>query len=256
MPTAYPATNFHTENIAQFVADVDKATRRQAQDHRARQRARCSRRRRSSARCRAARRRSARSCSSNFENEDPLFGVDGVPFLATSYAEALKLYKASRKALEEQLAKQGMKLLYTVPWPPQGIYTNKPLNSRRRHEGPQVARLQPGHVADRRAGRRAAGDRAGGRAVAGARHRRRRPYMSSGATGYDSKTYEQHQVLLRHAGLAAEERGHREQEGVRRARQGRRRPRCSRPRPTPRRAAGSCPRRRTAGTSSSSRRRA
>src|SRR5512142_598112 len=26
MPTPYPATNFHTENIAQFVADVDKAT--------------------------------------------------------------------------------------------------------------------------------------------------------------------------------------------------------------------------------------
>ena len=36
----------------------------------------------------------------------------------------MKLYKASRKALDDKLAKQGMKLLYTVPWPPQGIYTS------------------------------------------------------------------------------------------------------------------------------------
>ena len=110
----------------------------------------------------------------NFENEDPLYGLDGVPFLATSYGDAMKLYKASRKALDDKLAKQGMMLLYTVPWPPQGIYTNRTLEQRRRHEGPQVARVQPGDVEDRRAGRRAAGDRAGGRSLAGARHRRRR----------------------------------------------------------------------------------
>ncbi len=61
----------------------------------------------------------------NFENEDPLYGLDGVPFLATSYADAMKLYKAEKKALEAKLAKQGMRLLYAVPWPPQGIYSNR-----------------------------------------------------------------------------------------------------------------------------------
>ncbi len=65
----------------------------------------------------------------NFENEDPLYGIDGMPFLATSYAEAMKLYKASKKALDDKLAKQGMKLLFSVPWPPQGIYTNRTLNA-------------------------------------------------------------------------------------------------------------------------------
>ena len=65
----------------------------------------------------------------NFENEDPLYGLDGIPFLATSYADSFKLYKASRKALEDKLAKQGMMLLFTVPWPPQGIYSKKPLSS-------------------------------------------------------------------------------------------------------------------------------
>jgi TRAP-type C4-dicarboxylate transport system substrate-binding protein len=66
---------------------------------------------------------------SGYSNEDPIFGIDSVPFLATSYADAAKLWKASRKALEERFAKQGMKVLYAVPWPPQGIYTNKPIAS-------------------------------------------------------------------------------------------------------------------------------
>ena len=44
---------------------------------------------------------------SGYSNEDPLFGLDSVPFLATSYADAAKLWKASRKAIEERFAKQG-----------------------------------------------------------------------------------------------------------------------------------------------------
>jgi TRAP-type C4-dicarboxylate transport system substrate-binding protein len=48
----------------------------------------------------------------NYENEDAFFGLDGMPFLATSYADAAKLYKASRKTLEDKFSKQGIKLLY------------------------------------------------------------------------------------------------------------------------------------------------
>jgi TRAP-type C4-dicarboxylate transport system substrate-binding protein len=66
---------------------------------------------------------------SGYANEDPVFGIDSVPFLATSYADAAKLWKASHKALEDRFAKQGIKVLYAVPWPPQGIYSNKPINS-------------------------------------------------------------------------------------------------------------------------------
>jgi TRAP-type C4-dicarboxylate transport system substrate-binding protein len=42
--------------------------------------------------------------------------------------KAMKLYKASRPALEKLLAAQGIKLLYVVPWPPQGIFSKKPIN--------------------------------------------------------------------------------------------------------------------------------
>lgn len=64
---------------------------------------------------------------SAFANENPLFGVDSIPFLATTYADAKRLDAASRPALDKLLAQQGMKLLYTVPWPGQSLYTKKPL---------------------------------------------------------------------------------------------------------------------------------
>jgi TRAP-type C4-dicarboxylate transport system substrate-binding protein len=66
---------------------------------------------------------------SGASNENALFGVDSVPFLATSYAEAKKLDEISRPYLEKLLASQGMKLLYTVAWPPQGLYSLKPVAS-------------------------------------------------------------------------------------------------------------------------------
>ncbi len=60
-------------------------------------------------------------------NENALFGVDSIPFLATTYAEAKKLDTASLPVLDKLLASQGMKLLYTVPWPGQSLYTKKPV---------------------------------------------------------------------------------------------------------------------------------
>ncbi|MCK5665481.1 MAG: TRAP transporter substrate-binding protein, partial [Thiotrichaceae bacterium] len=62
-------------------------------------------------------------------NDDPLFKADNIPFLASDFGTAKTLWKASREAIEKSLAKDGVKLLYAVPWPPQGFYTKKPLNS-------------------------------------------------------------------------------------------------------------------------------
>jgi len=60
-------------------------------------------------------------------NENALFGVDSIPFLATTYADAKRLDAASKAALDKLLAAQGMKLLYTVPWPGQSLYSKKPV---------------------------------------------------------------------------------------------------------------------------------
>ena len=62
-------------------------------------------------------------------NESAIFGFDSVPFLATSYEDSQKLWQAARPTVERILAAQDLVLLYSVPWPGQGIYANKPLNS-------------------------------------------------------------------------------------------------------------------------------
>jgi TRAP-type C4-dicarboxylate transport system substrate-binding protein len=128
MPTPYPATNFHTENIMQFVADVDKATggKLKITVHAGASLFKAPEIKRA---VQGGQAQMGEILISGYSNEDPLFGVDSVPFLATSYADAEKLWKASKKPLEDRFAKQGLMILYSVPWPPQGIYSSKPLNS-------------------------------------------------------------------------------------------------------------------------------
>jgi TRAP-type C4-dicarboxylate transport system substrate-binding protein len=66
---------------------------------------------------------------SSHENENPIFGTDSIPFLATSYDDSVKLFKAARPQLEKVLGDQGLVLMYSVPWPPQGLYFKKDVNS-------------------------------------------------------------------------------------------------------------------------------
>lgn len=63
------------------------------------------------------------------QNENPIFGVDSVPFLATSFDAAGDLWEAAKPAMERILADQNLRLLYSVPWPPQGLYFKKEVNS-------------------------------------------------------------------------------------------------------------------------------
>jgi TRAP-type C4-dicarboxylate transport system substrate-binding protein len=65
----------------------------------------------------------------NFQNEWGVWGADGIPFLASSYDDAMKLWQVQRPMVDKKLAEQGMMALYAVPWPPQGIYSKKPLGS-------------------------------------------------------------------------------------------------------------------------------
>lgn len=62
-------------------------------------------------------------------NDDPVFKVDNLPFVATDFDSAKKLYAASKEEIEKALKKDGLTLLYTVPWPPQDLYSNKTVNS-------------------------------------------------------------------------------------------------------------------------------
>ena len=68
-------------------------------------------------------------------NENPLYAVDGLPFLASSYDEARKLWTVQRPYIERALDAQGLKLLFAVPWPPQGLMTAKEVKSAADLEG-------------------------------------------------------------------------------------------------------------------------
>ncbi|HVK31616.1 MAG TPA: TRAP transporter substrate-binding protein [Burkholderiaceae bacterium] len=80
---------------------------------------------------------------SSASNEHPLFGIDSIPFLATTYAEARKLDGASRPPLEKLFAAQGIKLLYTVPWPGQSLYSKKPVASLNDLKGTKMRAYNP-----------------------------------------------------------------------------------------------------------------
>jgi TRAP-type transport system periplasmic protein len=142
MPTAYAPSNFHTENVVQFAQDVEKATNgklkitvhsnaslfKMPEIKRAVQ---------------GGQAQIGEIIFTAYSNEDPIFGVDSVPFLATSYAESKKLWEASRKPIEDRLAKQGLMVLYVVPWPPQGVYSSKPLNSAADMKGLKLRAYSP-----------------------------------------------------------------------------------------------------------------
>ena len=61
--------------------------------------------------------------------EDPLLEVDSQPFLATNYGAAMRLYKASKPEIVKGLDSKGLVFLYAVPWPAQGLYSKKAINS-------------------------------------------------------------------------------------------------------------------------------
>ena len=189
LPTAYPATNFHTENINQLAKDVDAATggkfkitvHPNASLFKAPEIKRA---------VQGGQAQAGEILLANFQNEWQVFGADGLPFLADSYDAAKKLYVAQKPVLEKKLAEQGMVLLYAVPWPPQGIYTKKPLASAADLKGikwraysPATARIAELVGAQPVTVQAAEFSQALATGVV-------ESTMTSGATGVDSKLYE------------------------------------------------------------------
>ncbi|HET7912119.1 MAG TPA: TRAP transporter substrate-binding protein [Pseudolabrys sp.] len=128
MPTPYPDGNFHTRNIIQFAADVDKATNGSLKIavHSAGSLIKHPEIKRSVRQGTAPIGEILESLSSN---EAAVYGLDSVPFLATGYDASRKLYAAQKPYLEKQLASEGLILLYSVPWPPQGLYAKREIKS-------------------------------------------------------------------------------------------------------------------------------
>jgi len=189
LPSAYSQGIFHTPLLNEFATEVDKATQGKlkitvhanASLFKAPEIKRA---------VQGGQAQAGEILLVNFQNEWQLFGADGIPFLTDSYDAALKLYRAQKPFLEKKLAEQGMMLLYAVPWPPQGIYVKKPINSAADLKGvkwraysPATARIAELVGAQPVTIQAAELTQAMATGVV-------ESYISSGATGVDSKTYE------------------------------------------------------------------
>jgi TRAP-type C4-dicarboxylate transport system substrate-binding protein len=128
LPAAYPADNFHTEGLLQLSKDVAAATggKLQITVHANASLFKAPEIKRAVQKGQA---QVGEVLMSLHENEDPLYGLDVVPFLATSFAQSRKLWEAQRPALEKKLSGQGLMLLYAVAWPPQGLFARRAINT-------------------------------------------------------------------------------------------------------------------------------
>lgn len=128
MPMAYSASNFHSENGAAFADCVRDATAGDiditvhpggslfagADIKRAIQTGQV---------------QIGERLLSGHQNENAIFGFDSVPFLAPSFDDSTKLFAAAKPKLDDVLAEQNLTMLYAVPWPPQGLYFDREVNS-------------------------------------------------------------------------------------------------------------------------------
>lgn len=189
LPSAYPASNLHTQTLEKFVADVKKMSggdleitlHNNASLYKAPEIKRA---------VQGNQAQIGEILLTNFANEDPIYALDGLPFLATGYEASWKLYQAQKALLNKKLEAQGMMLLYSVAWPPQGIYANKEVNKvddlkgvKWRAYSPVTARIaelvgaQPVTIQQSELAQAMA------TGVVEA-------FMTSGSTGWDTKVYE------------------------------------------------------------------
>src|SRR5688572_1628283 len=124
LPTGYGVSTFHTQNVQQFADDVARATggKLKITLHPGGSLFKANEIKRA---VQTGQTQAGEFILSGAANENPLFGVDSVPFLATSYVDAKRLYLAARPVQEKVLAQQGMKVLFSVPWPGQSLYSLK-----------------------------------------------------------------------------------------------------------------------------------
>jgi TRAP-type C4-dicarboxylate transport system substrate-binding protein len=189
LPAAYPADNFHSENLVLFAKDVGEASggKLQITVHPNASLFKAPEIKRA---VQTGQAQMGEVIISLHENEDPIYGLDVVPFVATSFDQAKKLWAAQKPAIEKKLSSQGLMLLYAIPWPPQGIFAKKDINTVEDMKGlkwraynvgtARIAELVGAQPVTIQAAELAQALATG--AV--------NSFMSSSATGYDTKVWE------------------------------------------------------------------
>lgn len=142
LPSGYGANTFQAQNLDYFAKEVDKATggKLKITVHPGASLFKANEIKRA---VQTNQTQIGEFILSGASNENALFGIDSIPFLATTYADAKKLNDVSNPYLEKLLASQGMKLLYAVPWPGQSLYSTKAISSFQDLKGTKMRAYNP-----------------------------------------------------------------------------------------------------------------
>lgn len=137
LATGYRAESFHTQNIMQFSRDVEQATAGKLviQVHPNNTLAKLNE---VSQAVQQGKAEAGETIMTSMVKEIPLAGADAIPFVVSSYKDAQRLWGLQRPGVEKHFAERGLKLLYAVPWPPQGLHSNKPIRGVSDFRGTQM----------------------------------------------------------------------------------------------------------------------
>jgi TRAP-type C4-dicarboxylate transport system substrate-binding protein len=137
LATGYRAESFHTQNILEFSREVELATRGQLmiEVHPNNVIAKLND---ISQAVQQGRAEAGETIMTSLVRDIPMAGADSIPFVVGSYRDAGRLWKLQRPGMEKHFAQRGLKLLYAVPWPPQGLHSNKPIRGLADFRGTQM----------------------------------------------------------------------------------------------------------------------
>jgi TRAP-type transport system periplasmic protein len=142
LATGYRAESFHGRNLSQFADDVKAVTKGQLQIelHPNSSLVKLPEIR---AAVEADKVQAGESIMSGLTQDIPTSGADSVPFVVSTYADAQRLWKVQRPLTEKAFAQRGLKVLYAVPWPPQGLHSKKQITTMQDFKGSTMRTYNP-----------------------------------------------------------------------------------------------------------------
>lgn len=128
MASGYPDSNFFTKNIKMFIDEVEKSSNGELKItlHSNDTLIKLDNIKRA---VQAGQVQAGEIRLGVYGNEDPMYILSGVPFVASNYDEAWKLKESQLPYFDKLFAKNGMRILYYGPWPGQGFYTKTPVKT-------------------------------------------------------------------------------------------------------------------------------
>ena len=142
LATGYRAESFHTQNISQFAREVGVASAGQLTVE-VFPNSTLAKLAEISQAVRDGKAQAGETIMTSMVKDIPIAGADSVPFVVSSYTDAQRLWKLQRPGIERHFTERGMKLLYAVPWPPQGLHSSKPIRSLADFKGTQMRTYNP-----------------------------------------------------------------------------------------------------------------